>query len=327
MFRLVRLQGFEARRPASLSGGQQQRVALARALATNPALVLLDEPLSALDAKLRQELRSELKEILSAAGATTIVVTHDQEEAMSLAEHVIVMANGRILQQGPPSTIYRAPSSQEVAAFIGRSNWFDGALGGDLDGGLREFRCADGSFAVRRARTFGGRLRALRSGRSVSCWRGRTIRARGVNHLPGTVAEVLHLGAEIHVLVKLRSGRTLLVIQQDRAQALPESGSAAMLWFGPNDGGGGAGLIESGTPRHAKRGGGSAWALKDAQQALHAVDEARARSPGAGSAAAADRAGSGPSGAAAPRAAGRRPLQAARGARGQARPTCSRARR
>ena len=101
MLELVKLVGFEDRRPAQLSGGQQQRVALARALAVSPEVVLLDEPLSALDAKLRQELRVELKEILSAVGATTIVVTHDQEEAMSLGDSVIVMSEGRIMQTGP----------------------------------------------------------------------------------------------------------------------------------------------------------------------------------------------------------------------------------
>ena len=97
----VKLSGYEKRAPSQLSGGEQQRVALARALVTEPAVMLLDEPLSNLDAKLRQELRVELKEILTAAGTTTIIVTHDQEEAMSLSEHVILMNRGRVAQQGP----------------------------------------------------------------------------------------------------------------------------------------------------------------------------------------------------------------------------------
>ena len=112
MLELVKLVGFEDRRPAQLSGGQQQRVALARALAVSPEVVLLDEPLSALDAKLRQELRVELKEILSAVGATTIVVTHDQEEAMSLGDSVIVMSEGRIMQRGRPTEIYADPKTR-----------------------------------------------------------------------------------------------------------------------------------------------------------------------------------------------------------------------
>ena len=107
MLRLVQLQGFEGRSPGQLSGGQQQRVALARVLATKPKLVLLDEPLSALDAKLREELRLELKRILTSVGSTTIVVTHDQDEAMSFADRVIVINRGRIEQQGTPDEIYR----------------------------------------------------------------------------------------------------------------------------------------------------------------------------------------------------------------------------
>ena len=112
MLRLVQLQGFEGRRPGQMSGGQQQRVALARVLATRPRLVLLDEPLSALDAKLREELRLELKQILAAVGSTTIVVTHDQDEAMSLADRIVVMNRGRIEQQGTPDEIYMQPRSR-----------------------------------------------------------------------------------------------------------------------------------------------------------------------------------------------------------------------
>src|SRR5215475_5788207 len=111
MLTLVHLKGFEARRPPGLSGGQQQRVAI------TPEVMLLDEPLSALDAKLRQELRFELKQILQAARCTTLIVTHDQEEAMSLADEIIVMDHGRVLQQGNAAGIYNAPSSRAVAEF------------------------------------------------------------------------------------------------------------------------------------------------------------------------------------------------------------------
>src|SRR6266568_8679295 len=128
MLRLVQLQGFEERRPGQMSGGQQQRVALARVLATRPKLVLLDEPLSALDAKLREELRLELKQILTAVGSPTIVVTHDQDEAMSLADRIIVMNRGRIEQVGTPDEIYARPRTAFVAGFIGRTNWFHGRL-------------------------------------------------------------------------------------------------------------------------------------------------------------------------------------------------------
>ena len=135
MLRLVQLQGFEGRRPGQLSGGQQQRVALARVLATRPKLVLLDEPLSALDAKLREELRLELKQILATVGSTTIVVTHDQDEAMSLADRIIVMNRGRIEQQGTPDEIYSQPRTPFVAAFVGRANWIHGRISGEVAGG------------------------------------------------------------------------------------------------------------------------------------------------------------------------------------------------
>ena len=144
MLDLVKLEGFEARRPSQLSGGQQQRVALARALATSPEVVLLDEPLSALDAKLRQELRIELKQILSTVDATTIIVTHDQEEAMSLGDTLVVMSEGKVVQIGEPTEIYRFPKTKFVAEFIGRSNWLKGKLGQANSDGFFEFELYSG---------------------------------------------------------------------------------------------------------------------------------------------------------------------------------------
>jgi putative spermidine/putrescine transport system ATP-binding protein/putrescine transport system ATP-binding protein len=132
---LVKLRGLEQRYPSQLSGGQQQRVALARALAPEPDILLLDEPLSALDAKLRDELRVELKDILDKVDCTTIVVTHDQEEAMSLGNSIIVMNEGRIEQEGSPSEIYARPANRFVADFVGRSNWLRGVV---LDAGPME---------------------------------------------------------------------------------------------------------------------------------------------------------------------------------------------
>ena len=148
MLELVKLTDFANRRPGQLSGGQQQRVALARALATSPEVVLLDEPLSALDAKLRVELRVELREILNSINATTIVVTHDQEEAMSLGDIVTVMEKGKIMQEGPPTEIYADPKTRFVAEFIGRSNWFTGTLGSSVASGIREFETTIGFKAM-----------------------------------------------------------------------------------------------------------------------------------------------------------------------------------
>ena len=129
MLRLVQLETHGARRPHELSGGQQQRVALARALAPGPKLLLLDEPLSALDVKLRREMQGELKRIQRETGVTFVLVTHDHEEALSLSDRIAVMDGGRILQVGTPDTIYRRPASRFVADFMG-ANILPGALVG-----------------------------------------------------------------------------------------------------------------------------------------------------------------------------------------------------
>ena len=127
---LVGLQGQEAKFPAQLSGGQQQRVALARALAPSPGLLLLDEPLSALDAKVRARLRREIRELQSRLGVTTIMVTHDQEEAQTMADRIVVMNHGRVEQIGPPEEIYDRPASAFVADFIGVMNFIDARVSG-----------------------------------------------------------------------------------------------------------------------------------------------------------------------------------------------------
>lgn len=119
----VRLTGMEYRYPHQLSGGQQQRVALARAVVTKPRLVLFDEPLSALDAILRDQMRVEMMELVRQIGLTALYVTHDQEEAMSMSDEIIVMKDGEILQQAEPEQIYRKPAHSFVARFVGKSNW------------------------------------------------------------------------------------------------------------------------------------------------------------------------------------------------------------
>jgi putative spermidine/putrescine transport system ATP-binding protein len=126
MLQLVQMEGIESRYPSQLSGGQQQRVALARALAPEPHILLLDEPLSALDAMVRVDLRAEIRQIQSELRITTVYVTHDQEEALSISDRVAVMRNGTIEQIGTPEEIYRNPSSRFLAAFIGTANQFSG---------------------------------------------------------------------------------------------------------------------------------------------------------------------------------------------------------
>lgn len=235
---LVKLRGLEKRRPSALSGGQQQRVALARALATQPAVILLDEPLSALDAKLRQELRVELKEILNSVGTTTIVVTHDQEEAMSLADHVIVMNHGRIEQQGSPTDIYSHPVNKFVAEFIGRSNWFSGRIVERLQDGMAVFATDDGQ-----------RLRVLLpvgiENRSIELGvRPERLRVLS-SHMPnsglernlilGNVEHVVHLGSDVHLVVRLSSGQRVVAVEKHLGQSMVQVGSTVTVSFAAED--------------------------------------------------------------------------------------------
>jgi putative spermidine/putrescine transport system ATP-binding protein len=130
LLELVQLNGFGDRRIGQLSGGQRQRVAIARALAQEPEVFLLDEPMSALDAKLREEMQVELRLLQQRLGITTIVVTHDQREAMTMADRIVVMSQGRIEQMAPPHEVYHKPATDFVAGFIGRANFFDGVAEG-----------------------------------------------------------------------------------------------------------------------------------------------------------------------------------------------------
>jgi ABC-type Fe3+/spermidine/putrescine transport system ATPase subunit len=145
MLQLVQLEGLRDRRPSELSGGQQQRVALARALAFDPRIVLLDEPLSALDRALRGTLRGELKRIHEETGTTFLMVTHDQEEALSLSDTVVVLNHGRIVQSGPPAEIYNRPASRFVAGFIGMTNLWDVTVEAVGDDGIVVSRASDGT--------------------------------------------------------------------------------------------------------------------------------------------------------------------------------------
>lgn len=220
MLSLVQLTGMEARYPNQLSGGQQQRVALARALATDPKIVLLDEPLSALDAKLRVELRIELKEILRSVGATTIVVTHDQEEALSLGDEVVVMHAGKIVQRGTPTEIYETPAEKFVAEFVGRSNWFNGKRTGRSTEGVSSF-IINGSVEIR-ARS----PQSDHHGSADLCIRPENIELlvgaapeppqdSEQNVLEGVVLDVAPLGADVHVVVELPENGRLLAIHKN----------------------------------------------------------------------------------------------------------------
>jgi putative spermidine/putrescine transport system ATP-binding protein/putrescine transport system ATP-binding protein len=236
MLQLVKLTGFERRYPGQLSGGQQQRVALARALATDPELLLLDEPLSALDAKLRDQLRVELKDILAEVGTTTIVVTHDQEEAMSLGDSIIVMEDGRISQKGTPREIYARPANRFVAGFVGRSNWVPGKIFEETADGFACVRLGDGGWV--RARRAGG-------GRGVDCDlfvrpEHLTLAAHGQaaaagNELRGHVHDVSLLGADIHIVVDVGMLGKLTAITTIRSVGQIDRGDPVAIRFDPAD--------------------------------------------------------------------------------------------
>ena len=237
MLRLVQLQGFENRRPVQMSGGQQQRVALARVLATRPKLVLLDEPLSALDAKLREELRLELKQILTAVGSTTIVVTHDQDEAMSLADRIVVMNRGRIEQQGTPDEIYMQPRTVFVAAFIGRTNWFHGRISGaPSDGYFRLTTDAGTTLAIRNPGAASGEKRSIciRPERIAVAGAEATAGKSGDNLLPGRVVDVVNMGAELHYIINGADGR-VMVVEPNREGPRVHKGDGVNLQFRAED--------------------------------------------------------------------------------------------
>jgi ABC-type Fe3+/spermidine/putrescine transport system ATPase subunit len=206
--RKVKLVGFEARYPGQLSGGQQQRVALARALVLNPDILLLDEPLSNLDAKIRIQVRAEIRRLQQDLRITTVYVTHDQEEALSLSDRVAVMRDGHVLQVGPPRELYERPRTRFVADFVGTNNLVPGEVQG-VDANGR------GDLLVRTAL---GPLRAIAdvavSGRCVLAVRPENVAvgapdAGGGNRVAGTVSLVSYLGNTLRYDVETESGLVL----------------------------------------------------------------------------------------------------------------------
>jgi putative spermidine/putrescine transport system ATP-binding protein len=207
LLRLVRLEGLEDRSPVALSGGQQQRVALARALAISPRLLLLDEPLSNLDAKLREAVRTELSEILRAVGMTTLVVTHDQIEAIALADRIALMNKGRIVQIGTARNVYEEPATRFVAEFIGQSLWFTGRL--EDGNAARRFLTDDGLVFVADAPTrIAGRYGLAIRPEHVHL----SPRDDDVNRITATVDRVQFFGAELLVVCRLEASRRLIPI-------------------------------------------------------------------------------------------------------------------
>jgi spermidine/putrescine ABC transporter ATP-binding subunit len=215
---LVQLTGRDKHRPAMLSGGQQQRVALARALVMNPRVLLLDEPLGALDLKLRKEMQIELKRIQSQVGITFIYVTHDQEEALSMSDRVAVMSNGLIEQLDEPRAIYDRPLTPFVADFIGDMNFIDGDVVEAGDGG---FAVDAGSGVVIRGRGEAQRGRHVRIGIRPERMAAHPGQPDGTaNKAAGEVVTKMYLGDQVQVVATLANG-TSVVVREQRASADP----------------------------------------------------------------------------------------------------------
>ncbi|MGH7003072.1 MAG: ABC transporter ATP-binding protein [Alphaproteobacteria bacterium] len=229
---LVGLSGYDDRLPRELSGGQQQRVALARALVFDPALLLLDEPLGALDRKLRMQMQGEIKSLQRRLGITTLFVTHDQEEALALSDRIAVVNEGRIAQVGTPEQLYRRPATRFVAEFIGEANVFRGRAG-VVRGGAVEVRLESG--ATMRA-TLAPGDRSVHYGADLALV-VRPERPRRLapgeaaeNSVSGTVAEALYLGETIRYRVALEGGGEFSLRWPAAAEALAPGARVTLGW-------------------------------------------------------------------------------------------------
>jgi spermidine/putrescine transport system ATP-binding protein len=213
---MVQMSALAARRPSQLSGGQQQRVALARALVNRPSVLLLDEPLGALDRKLREEMQIELKLLQAQLGTTFVLVTHDQDEALSMSDRVAVMHDGRIEQLGEPRAVYEEPRTAFVAGFIGQQNVFEGTVTG-------AGKCFESTgLHLRTSRA------ATAPGPGIACVRPEVVAVArsapslpagdGVNAVHGVLAGLAHLGDSVQLVVTV-AGRRELVARFPRGQA------------------------------------------------------------------------------------------------------------
>jgi spermidine/putrescine transport system ATP-binding protein len=210
---MVRLPGYGSRKPNQLSGGQQQRVALARALVNRPEVLLLDEPLGALDLKLRKEMQIELKSLQKEVGITFVYVTHDQEEALTMSDRIAVMHNGRVLQVGTPTEIYEDPKNKFVADFIGESNFLQGVV--DKQGGGLATVLVDGVLPI---------IVQTDQRLSPGAWVTVAVRPEKIRLLPepargecnaflGQVSQVVYVGTDTRFHIKL-SGQVSLAVRQ-----------------------------------------------------------------------------------------------------------------
>jgi len=233
---LVRLEHLAQRLPRQLSGGQQQRVALARALVFHPDVLLLDEPLSNLDAKLRQDVRVEIRELQRKLGLTTVMVTHDQEEALTMADRLVVMQDGAVRQVGTQADLYERPCDRFVASFVGRSTFIEGEI--EAPG---RFRSRGGLSLACTAATPGPATLALRPERILL---EAAPQAAVDNNLPGVVEFVSYLGATVDMHVRISPKERVVVQIPNRAgQSVPKVGQQVhVAWLAAN------GIVFPGSP-------------------------------------------------------------------------------
>jgi spermidine/putrescine transport system ATP-binding protein len=229
---MVRLAAYEQRRPAQLSGGQQQRVALARALVLNPAVLLLDEPLGALDAKLRKALQIELKALQEQLGITFIYVTHDQEEALTMSDRLAVMADGRVEQVGTPDEVYEEPATAYVADFLGLSNLMEGLVSAANGNGTCRVRVGETDLTARSTETPAGSVKLVIRPERVRLLPTGSL---GSNCLHGTVDRVIYLGATRQIVVRLVHGETIQAMLPNTSDSVAYAQGAQVVAEFPQD--------------------------------------------------------------------------------------------
>jgi len=232
---LLQLRGLESRYPSELSGGQRQRVAIARALAVDPQVLLLDEPLSALDKKLREEMQVELRQLQQRVGITTMFVTHDQEEALALADKIVVMDKGEIRQEGPPADVYVRPRNRFVANFIGKSNIIEGNVTG-VD--RQDLVCSiSDRYSVKikghgDPRAIGSKVDFLIRPERIRL-RQASADAAEEGDIPGSVRHVVYLGAHQNVHIALETGQ--IVEAEASHERVWKPGDSVAVGWRPED--------------------------------------------------------------------------------------------
>jgi spermidine/putrescine ABC transporter ATP-binding subunit len=231
---------FSRRMPGQISGGQRQRVALARALVLEPAILLLDEPLGAIDLKLRKEMQLELKALNKQLGTTFVYVTHDQEEALTMSDRIAVMDNARVAQLGTPAEIYENPRTAFVAKFIGESNFFEGRAASQVNGQWTVRQAGGGSFRVPHQPVLkeGREVRIAVRPEWMDVWRPDAV-PPGENALTGAIRDIIYLGETMHVIVTVPGSGDVTVAVRNEGQLIKplqwkRGDTAAVAWL-PED--------------------------------------------------------------------------------------------